>query len=70
MILNVPFNPNLLYDSMILNISKTEKKKAQQKIKYSKQNISNEVIVFFTAEKLRQDSKAMTLMFLPVKREP
>ena len=70
MILKVPFNPNLLYDSMILNISKTEKKKAQQKIKYSKQNISNEVIVFFTAEKLRQDSKAMTLMFLPVKREP
>jgi len=70
MILKVPFNPNLLYDSMILNISKTEKKKAQQKIKYSKQNISNEVIVFFTAEKLRQDSKAMTLMLLPVKREP
>lgn len=51
-----------------------KKKKIQQKKKkkdsknYSKQHISNEVIIPFTASsldgKLRQDNKATTLMFL------
>lgn len=46
----------------------TGKKKKKDSKNYSKQLISNEVIIAFTASrldgKLRQDNKATTLMFL------
>lgn len=58
------------------NKNKTEKRKynREDSRNYSKQHISSEVIILFITgsldEKLRQDSKATTLMFLPMKTKP